>query len=191
MGAVPNVLAAERVMGLGAVSDGEEQHLHRNEVLASVLPEPEMPSAKTLADSVPIPVVPSKAELSDKIPVVGDDESESQAAKIKDSGSIPAIYDEPAGHGSRHREQAHGQGNAGAGNPSTPSSSAVGEKASGAYNGIQGASVAEEAAELSKALPLPTSPPLCWTFPASRPSWIPATSRRCPIAQGTRWRYRS
>ncbi len=148
MGTVPNVLAAERVMGLGAVSDGEEQHLHRNEVLASVLPEPEMPSAKTLADSVPIPVVPSKAELSDKIPVVGDDESESQAAKIKDSGSIPAIYDEPAGHGSRHREQAHGQGNAGAGNPSTPSSSAVDEKASGAYNGIQGASVAEEAAEL-------------------------------------------
>lgn len=144
MGAVPDVLAAERVMGLGGASDREEQHPHRNEALANVLPEPEVPSTKALADSVPIPIVPSKAELSDKIPVVSADGSEPQAAKMKDSGSIPAIYDKSEVHGPHHR----GQEKAGAGDSSAAPSAAAEEKASGGYRGAQGASVAEEAAEL-------------------------------------------
>ena len=53
MGAVPDVLAAERVMGLGSVSGGEEDRPHRNEVLANALPQPEVPSARWRVVSFP------------------------------------------------------------------------------------------------------------------------------------------
>lgn len=149
MGAVPDVLAAERVMGFGAAPDGEEEPHHRNEALAESLPQPEVPSAKGLADSVPSLEVPSKAELSDKIPVVGADTPGSQAAKIKDSGSIPAIYEEPGGHDSHRRDRATEGAEFASGNdvaPKAAEADAVAKTVSA--SSAQGASVAEEAAEL-------------------------------------------
>lgn len=94
MAAVPEVLAAEKI--LGAQDSGAEAAV-RKEKLAEAVPEPVVPSKAGLATQVPVPEPPSKTGLSDKIPVVDDAPAVSEAARLKSSGPVPAVYaEEPA-----------------------------------------------------------------------------------------------
>lgn len=94
MAAVPEVLAAEKI--LGAQDSGAEAAV-RKEKLAEAVPELVVPSKAGLATQVPVPEPPSKTGLSDKIPVVDDAPAVSEAARLKSSGPVPAVYaEEPA-----------------------------------------------------------------------------------------------
>lgn len=89
MAAVPEVLAAEKILG---AQDGGAEAAVRKEKLAEAVPELVVPSKAGLATQVPVPEPPSKTGLSDKIPVVDDAPAVSEAARLKSSGPVPAVY---------------------------------------------------------------------------------------------------
>ena len=100
--AVPEVLAAERLWAgekTPAAEGGRSAHL------AEAVPQPEVVTKEKLAQQVPVPEAPSKGDLSDKIPVIADD-AVPEAARLKDSGSIPAVYDAPEAPKPRHNPRA-------------------------------------------------------------------------------------
>lgn len=98
MAAVPEVLAAEKLWGVGTEERGaDDGATARKEKLAEAVPEPVVPSKANLASQVPVPEPPAKADLSDKIPVVSDQPAVSEAAQLKNSSPVPSVYsEEPA-----------------------------------------------------------------------------------------------